>query len=139
LTPELAEPISRASLVFFVDAQEGAAGSDGAVGLPGQVHRYPVAPDSDGALAFSHDVDPPALLTLARVLYGACPPALVISVTGHDFGYGEGLSAPVQSALPAVLQQIRQALADHDAGVLPHVMPRDNTLAATAGPRTERG
>lgn len=102
LTPELAEPISRAGLVIFVDAREG----DG----PGRVHWHAVAPGGGGALAFSHELHPAALLGLARALYGACPPAIVVSVDGVDFEYGVVLSPAVQAALPEVLDRVRTLL-----------------------------
>src|SRR2546421_12899232 len=47
LTPELAEPISRAGLVVFVDAGVG--------GEPGHVGCRLIAPAGDGTMAFSHD------------------------------------------------------------------------------------
>jgi hydrogenase maturation protease len=104
LTPELAEAISRARSVIFVDAREG--------DHPGLVDCRVVVPAEYGALAFSHDVDPPSLVTMARLLYGACPTAVVISVDGEEFGYGTTLSAPVQAAVPEVVQCIRDILAD---------------------------
>lgn len=103
LTPELAEPISRARLVIFVDAREG--------DRPGRIDCRAVAPNGDGSLAFSHDVDPPVLVQMARLLYGACPTALVISVGGEDFGYGTALSPAVRAAVPHVVRGIRAFLA----------------------------
>jgi hydrogenase maturation protease len=104
LTPELAEPISRARLVIFVDAREG--------GHPGHVDWHEVAPAGDGSLAFSHDVDPPSLIQMARVLYGTCPTAMVVSVVGERFGYGTALSPVVQAAVPGVVRRVRDLLAD---------------------------
>src|SRR5262245_312059 len=74
LTPEMAEPISRAALVVFVDARQGAE--------PGRVEVRAVRPDSDAAPAFSHHFGPGALLGLAHALYGAAPEAFVVSVDG---------------------------------------------------------
>jgi len=107
LTPELAEPISRAGLVVFVDAA--------ADGEPGQVASRPVLLPADSALTFSHDVEPSTLLELAGALYGAGPPGVVISVAGADFGYGHDLSDVVRAALPSVFVHVRAAL----AGALP--------------------
>jgi hydrogenase maturation protease len=104
LTPELAEPISRARFVIFVDAREGEH--------PGPVDCRVVVPAGDGSLAFSHNVDPPSLLQMARLLYGACPTAVVVSVDGEDFGYGTTLSTVVQAAVPEVVQCVRNVLAD---------------------------
>ena len=104
LTPELAEPISRAQLVIFVDVREGDA--------PGRVECRRVVPTGDGALAFSHDVDPASLVQMARLLYGVCPAALVVSVDGAEFGYGTTLSLVVLAAVPEVMRRVRDLLTD---------------------------
>jgi hydrogenase maturation protease len=104
LTPELAEPISRAGLVIFVDARAG--------DRPGRVDCRAVTPNGTGLLALSHDVDPPSLAQMARLLYGACPTAIVISVDGEDFGYGTALSSTVRAAVPHVVRGIRDFLAN---------------------------
>lgn len=102
LTPELAEPISRAQLVIFIDAREG--------DYPGRIECRVVTPSGDGAPAFSHEVDPPSLVQMARLLYGASPTALVVSVDGAAFGYGTALSPAVQAAIPRVIRRIRELL-----------------------------
>ena len=107
LTPELAEPISRARFVVFVDAREG--------DRPGHVECNVVPPTEVGSLAFSHDVDPPSLVQMARLLYGACPTSVVISVDGEEFGYGTSLSHVVQSAVPEVVRRVRHVLASGEA------------------------
>jgi hydrogenase maturation protease len=104
LTPELAEPISRSRLVVFVDAREG--------DRPGQIECRKVAPTGDGSPAFSHDVDPTSLVQLARLLYGTCPTAIVVSVDGEAFGYDTTLSAVVQAAVPRVVQRVCELLTD---------------------------
>ena len=110
LTPELAEPVGQADLVVFVDAREG--------GEPGRIERDTAAPAAEGSPAFSHDLDPPALLALARSLYGHCPRAVVVSVGGQDFGYGMALSEVVWEAVPAVVQEILTILEDGAAGAV---------------------
>ena len=109
LTPELAEPIGDARLVVFVDARAG--------DHPGRVDCRVIAPASAGALALSHDVDPPSLLEMARLLYGGRPAAVAISVDGADFGYGTVPSAVVQAAIPEVVRQVRTILADGPAAI----------------------
>jgi hydrogenase maturation protease len=104
LTPELAEPVSRTRLVIFVDAREG--------DQPGRVDCRGVASTGDGTLVFSHDVGPSSLVRMARLLYGACPTALVVSIVGADFGYGTALSPVAQAAIPGVIRRIRGLLAD---------------------------
>jgi hydrogenase maturation protease len=99
LTPELAEQLSQARLAVFVDAREGTR--------PGQVRCQVVRPAGEAHLSFSHDVDPPALLELARLLYGASPHAVLVTVDGEDFGYGVGLSPVISTALPNVLHMVK--------------------------------
>jgi hydrogenase maturation protease len=98
LTPELVEPVSRADLVIFIDACEG--------DTPGQITRRRVSPaKTEGA--FTHNVSPETLLAGAFELYGRSPRALLYTVTGQEFGYGEWLSQAVQAALPRLLKEIR--------------------------------
>jgi hydrogenase maturation protease len=111
LTPELAEPISRADLVVFVDARQGSE--------PGRVEVCAVRPDADTAPAFSHHVEPGALLSLAHALYGAAPEAFVVSVDGAAFGHGPDLSPPVAAAVAIVQRRIRTLLAGRRAEAAP--------------------
>ena len=111
LAPELAEPISQSGLVIFVDAREGER--------PGRIDRRVIVPTGSSSLTFSHDIDPPALLDLARVLYGARPTAVVVSVDGKDFGYGTTLSGVAEAAVPEVVQCVRDVLTDGVAAVCP--------------------
>jgi hydrogenase maturation protease len=104
LTPELAEPISQAALVVFVDARIGE--------VSGQVQCQPVSPATDGAASFSHDLAPTTLLSLARALFGFQPPAWVITVTGDAFGHGTGLSPSVEAAVAPAVRCIQELLAE---------------------------
>ena len=97
LTPELAEPISQAVFVIFVDARLGET--------PGQVQSLMLAPQASTG-AFTHHVDPASLLLLAQSLYGSCPPAALLSITGDTFGYNEYISPIVQQRLPTLMQQL---------------------------------
>ena len=85
LTPELAEPISRASLVIFVDAREG--------GQP-RSRRLPASsrPLAKGRWRSATTSIRLRSCQMARLLYGRCPTAVVISVDGDDFSYGTELS-----------------------------------------------
>jgi hydrogenase maturation protease len=91
LTPELAEDISGASAVFFIDASRE--------GEPGELTCLPVRPANDGA-GFSHECSPQVLLSLCHQLYGSCPPAYSVSICGERFQHGEALSPCVASTLP---------------------------------------
>lgn len=94
LTPEWMEPISRAERVIFIDA--------GAEGVPGAIRERTLEPGPSPA-AFTHFATPEALLAGARALYGRCPPATLITITGSDFEIGRPLSPPVRRALETLL------------------------------------
>ena len=107
LTPEFAVPLSEARLVIFVDASRDLA--------PGEVACARIAPAPPGQGAFSHALTPAALLALARDLYGASPPAWLLSAGADTLDYIEGLSPAVRSVLPALREQLRTLLAGEGA------------------------
>ncbi|HXY42117.1 MAG TPA: hydrogenase maturation protease [Vicinamibacteria bacterium] len=101
LTPELAEPVSRAAGVVFVDARR-----DGPVGA---IRCETVEPAS-GSNPLAHSLSPQGVLLYAEALYGRAPRAVVVSISGERFGLGEELSPPVRRALPwAIRTVLRQA------------------------------
>ncbi|MCA9064614.1 MAG: hydrogenase maturation protease [Planctomycetaceae bacterium] len=91
--PELAVPIAKSSLVIFLDAS-----SDGPVDqvISRQLH----APDWIEAMTHRHD--PPALVGLARYLYGHAPPAFVVTFRGRSFDFGDCSLSP-QAAVASEL------------------------------------
>ena len=100
LTPELAEEISHAETVVFVDAAE--SDNPGAVTLEA-LQPMPAAPSR-----FTHSVHPAALLGLARDLCGRAPDrAFLLTVAGSSFEFSEALSAPVAQAVPEAVRRIR--------------------------------
>ena len=96
LTPELAEPISRARLVVFVDAAVGDP--------PGQVRCFPLAP-APGHPG-SHETTPAGLLALAVELFGRCPPAYMVTITSGSFDVGETLSEVVEAVVPVAVAAV---------------------------------
>ncbi len=98
LLPEHADLMQTAVHVVFVDAA--------AEGEPGAVRVQPVVPDRHG-LAASHHMSPGVLLAMVGELYGRCPPAHLITITGQDFGYSETLSPPVQESARQVIEMVR--------------------------------
>jgi hydrogenase maturation protease len=107
LTPELAVPLSEAYLAIFVDASRDRR--------PGEIACERLAPMSPGRVAFSHALTPATLLALARDLYGAYPPAWLLSVGADTLDYAEGLSTAVLAALPALREQLQLLLAGSGA------------------------
>jgi hydrogenase maturation protease len=82
LVPELAAELAEAQLAVFIDARVGPSRK--------RVTMARLVPSANPQV-FGHWADPGALLTLASA-YGQAPAAVLVSVTGQDFGLGEGLS-----------------------------------------------
>jgi hydrogenase maturation protease len=103
LTPEMAECVSRAAGVVFVDARRD--------GDTGAVRCEEIAP-SAGQNPLAHSLSPQALLLYAEQLYGRAPRAVVVSIAGERFGMGEALSPEVRRAIPRAIRTVlRQARA----------------------------
>jgi len=89
LTPELAERLSRADRVLFVDAS-----------ITGdRISLERVQPAEPSGLG--HSLGPSGLLFLTERLYGAAPEGWALSIPGSSFGLGEKLSEEAESLLPA--------------------------------------
>jgi hydrogenase maturation protease len=99
LTPELAETISEAALIIFVDAA--------AHGEPGTLTCDPVT-SSESDLRYSHDFTPATLIQMAKTIYGKQPKAFLICAAGKVFEHGESLSPEVASAVPAAVAAVRE-------------------------------
>lgn len=91
LTPELAERMSHAESVLFIDAAR--------TGRSGEIHCKRVELLHSDQL-FAHQLTPETLLSLCCELFGACPQAFEISVRGECFELGDQLSAAVSDLLP---------------------------------------
>jgi hydrogenase maturation protease len=99
LLPEVAESISHANTVIFVDAS--------CEGEPGDIRRQPVsAPPA--RVQFSHQLSPTEVLGLACQLYGATPQAFCVTLRGECFEHGEGLSERVTARLPLLAAEVEQ-------------------------------
>jgi hydrogenase maturation protease len=99
LTPELAEPISRADHVIFIDAT--------AAGTPGEILKRCVTP-LPAAGGFTHHSTPEGLLAAAAALYSHAPEATLYSIPAQSFELSEQLSPPVQDALNRLVQALRR-------------------------------
>jgi hydrogenase maturation protease len=99
LTPELAEAVSRAEGVIFVDAAVPRERQ------PGDIHACELDLPA-GPARFSHQLSPDAVLALASQLYAAHPRSFVVTLTGQNFEHGESISAVVASSLPALVARI---------------------------------
>ncbi len=97
LTPELAEPVSRADMVIFVDGK--LAGEEDAVtvrGLEPSTHTDFVG----------HTSDPRGVLALAQAVYGRHAPAWLVLVPGLDFSLREDLSAAADRGVAEAIGRI---------------------------------
>lgn len=102
LTPELAEAVSQAERVIFVDIE---------VGEPvGQLRQCSL--DATNAnYTPTHHMTPDQLLAWTRLLYDdACPDAYLLTVTGADFGLGMGLSPSVKARVCAAVDGVMALL-----------------------------
>jgi len=103
LHPELAEVISQADLVLFLDA--------GTEGVPGTIQVGELFPSERTTGLFSHELTPVSLLAAAKIVYGHCPAGMLITVTGENFGISSHLSPEVAAALPRVYIRIQEIIA----------------------------
>ncbi|GGA20530.1 hydrogenase maturation protease [Okeania sp. KiyG1] len=120
LTPELAEPISQAELVIFVDAYPATSEQ----GL--QVHQlydYPPYPpflrgeldsfnrrevEKSQGLNIGHTGDPRSLLALSQFVYNNVPPSWWILIPAVNFEFGEDFSSQTSQGITDALAQIQQ-------------------------------
>ena len=103
LTPELAEPVSTARAVVFVDAAADAST---------EVQLRQIEP-ADGAQLMAHAADPRTLLAFARQLFGRCPPAWWLTIPVENLGFGEELSPLARRGYETALDKIRALVGGH--------------------------
>jgi hydrogenase maturation protease len=107
LTPELAADFAEMKLVILIDANvEDEAGAV-------SVRRVDGTPGPGSGSGSSHHASPADLAALAGELWGASPAVFVVSVGAASLEVGEGLSAPVRKALPAVVEAVIAIMAEH--------------------------
>jgi hydrogenase maturation protease len=107
LGPDLAERIARSRLTVFIDARVDDIEK-------GVVVR--ALEPGEGNKAMFHQADPSQLLTLARVVFGACPPAWMVTIPAVETGIGESLSPTTERELGNALLEIARLL-DEPVGV----------------------
>jgi hydrogenase maturation protease len=100
LKPEMAETVARADLVVFLEAS--------AEGAPGAMHACDLAPKESPEGLLSGYMTPGKLLAAAQIVYGRCPEAIMITVTGENFGFCAHLSPVVEAALPRVFDRLKE-------------------------------
>lgn len=97
LSPEHAEPISRARVVIFVDA---------ALDAPKEVQLRPLDPGATSQL-MAHAADPRTMLALARDVFGRVPKAWWLTIPAEKMEFGETLSPVAQRGCAEAIAKIR--------------------------------
>jgi hydrogenase maturation protease len=97
LLPELAETLVAYDQVVFVDAHTGAYVED--MRCVSVEPRYVPS-------AFTHHMAPEMLLGLALAFSETVPPAHLLSVRGHDFDFGVGLSEETEQLAAEAVERI---------------------------------
>ncbi len=106
LTPELAADASQASLLVLVDA--------GTEQAPGEVSVRRLEPVvEEGGTAWTHHLDPSALVGLARELWGSAPPVVLVSIGPASLEVGEGLSEIVAPAVTRAADLVATVVEAH--------------------------
>jgi len=110
LVPELAETLADYELVVFLDAhvQE----------LADPLREEWLTPAYRMAFV-SHQTHPATVLALAQQMHGRAPRAVLLSLRGHDFDFGAGLSSRTAALVPHAVERIL-ALARSAGTPLPH-------------------
>ena len=98
LTPELAEAVSRARIVIFVDA---------AVDTPREVQMRKLAP-AESSQVMAHAASPATLLALARDVFGHAPEAWLLTIPVEDISIGEELSAFARRGLEIAVEAVKR-------------------------------
>ncbi len=103
LVPDLAETLTDYTLLVLVDAHVEE--------LPEAIREQEVTAGYRPGLV-THHLQPSSLLALTQDLYGAAPRCIVISVQGHDFDFGQGLSPRTAEQVPRVVERILELAAE---------------------------
>ena len=103
LVPELAETVAEYDRVIFVDAH--------VADLPELLHEERIEPAHCPASFISHQTHPATMLELAEKMAGRAPEGLMLSLRGHDFDFGEGLSPETAALVPLAVERVLGLLA----------------------------
>jgi hydrogenase maturation protease len=97
LVPELAEDIAAYELVIFVDAHVGH--------VPELIYEEELTACYKPAIV-SHTLHPCTLLAMVQEIFGRQPRGVLLSIRGHDFEFGEGLSDRTAALVPEAVERI---------------------------------
>jgi hydrogenase maturation protease len=97
LSPEYADPVSRAHTVVFVDA---------AVDAPREVQLRKLEPGESSQL-MAHAADPRTLLALARDVFGHAPRAWWLTIPAVKLDFSEELTPEAQRGFAEAVEKIQ--------------------------------
>ena len=106
LTPELAEAVSQAGIVIFVDA---------AVDAPREVQMRKLGPATSSQI-MAHAGSPATLLALARDVFGHAPEAWWLTIPVEDLGLGEELSPLAQKGFELAVEEVKKCATQRRRG-----------------------
>ncbi|NBD36390.1 MAG: hydrogenase maturation protease [Chloroflexi bacterium] len=109
LVPELAETLAEYDFVIFVDAHV-----DTVLAL---IHEEPIASTFKTPFV-SHQMHPSTILSLTHQIYDRAPEARLLSLLGHDFDFGEGLSDETAALVPQAVARLMEIIARETGGDL---------------------
>ena len=104
LKPEMAEQVAGAASVIFIEASTD--------GMPGQILVEKMSPADTAPPLYVHHIDPYALLACAKRVYGRCPEAMLVRVTGECFGFGTDLTPQLTNCLPGIVARVRTLMSE---------------------------
>jgi hydrogenase maturation protease len=97
LTPELAQVAAEYDHVVFVDAHISRHEE--------LIRQVPVAAEARPTVV-SHQLSPGTVLAVGRELYGGNPTGTLLSIRGHDFDFGTGLSPDTAAGVEPAVNRI---------------------------------
>jgi hydrogenase maturation protease len=97
LVPELTELTAAYHLIVFVDAHMGS--------IAELIHQEELVACRKHATV-SHQLHPCTLLALTQEVHGCSPRGVLVSILGHDFDFGEGLSDQTAALVPQAVARI---------------------------------
>jgi hydrogenase maturation protease len=103
LTPELAQSMAVVNLVIMIDANHE--------GEPGELHIRTLSLSAQPSAVGTHYTTPEELAALTAIVYGQCPPVVVVTMTGANFSIGEQFSTIIARRIPLICDAVRQLCA----------------------------
>lgn len=101
LVPELSEVVAGYDLLILVDAHIGS--------IEELVIEQRIEPSLRAPLV-AHQAQPSSVLALSQQMHGRAPETLLLSLRGHDFEFGEGLSAETAALVPGAVNRIMEII-----------------------------